>query len=142
MQHKAESEPLDRVARDRFTGDAPIAQEGWRCPRAGYQADPESLSPKHRETLVAVEKLTGAKCSTCPNFYARMPWVHEAVNARRWRDKGALRERVGWPSTVLVRAIDLVDRSDAMRVRDDLERDRQKREADAEQAKRDREHGR
>jgi hypothetical protein len=141
MLHKAESE-TDSVAIEVLKRDGPIAQDGWRCPLANHQPDPAALDAKHRETLGAVERLTGAKCETCPSFYARLRWVHEAVNARRWRDKGALRERVGWPSTALIRAIDLVDRGDNARQIDDLERQKRDSEARAEEAKRARDNGR
>lgn len=142
MVHKAETEP-DAVARGIMSSDGPRVQERWSCPRVtGADPDPDSLDEKCHEALTATESLTGVKCSTCPNFYPRLPWVHEARAAWHWRDKGSLRERVGYPSTVLVRAIDLIDRGDSMRVRDDLERRQRESEARAEEAKRAREDGR
>jgi hypothetical protein len=58
------------------------------------------------------------------------------VAARHWRDKGALRERLGWPTLAMVKAIDAIDAGTAARDRDDYERRERDREAAAEQAKR------
>ena len=75
--------------------------------------------------------------------YLNLSWVREAVNARRWRDKGQLQLRIGeYPSAALVAAIDAVDRGDNARQADDWERRKRDDEARAEQAKRDRENGR
>jgi hypothetical protein len=139
--HDAETE-TDEVVRAIKKNDGPIAQNAWGCPFVtGRDPDRESLDEDHEEALVAVENLTGVRCSTCPNFYARMPWVREAIAASRWRDKGVIRERVGWPTETLVKALDLVDRGDSLRTRDEYERAEQKREAAADEAKRARENG-
>jgi hypothetical protein len=143
MAHKAETE-IDPVAKGVLERDAEPVQLSWGCPFKTGRDIPErdSLSPKHQEVLTAVQRLTGAKCSTCPNFYTRLPWVRDGVAARRWRDKGSLRDRVGpYPSLALVRAIDVIDASDAARQHDDYERSKREREAEAERAKRDRENG-
>lgn len=141
MVHKAESEP-DPVARGILETDGPRQQERWSCPKVTDRPpDPDALDEKCREVLKATETLTGVRCQTCPNFYPRLPWVHEARAAWHWRDKGSLRERVGYASTVLVRAIDLIDRGDGMRARDDIDRAKREREAEADKAKRAREDG-
>jgi hypothetical protein len=104
--------------------------------KTGRAPDKASLDAKHLEVLSATENLTGARCETCPQFYAWLPWVHDAASARRWRDKGQLRERVGWPSVSLVRAIDLLDASSAARERYEFEQRDKERKAAAEEAKR------
>jgi hypothetical protein len=141
MAYKAETES-DPVARGVLESDAEPVALAWGCPfKTKRDPDRSALSPKHLEALQATERLTGAKCDTCPNFYARMPWVREAVAARNWRDKGSLRDRVGWPTRVLVTAIDAIDAADNARQFDDQERREREREAEADRAKRAREDG-
>jgi hypothetical protein len=141
MLHRAETEP-DAVARAVLESDAGPTQLAWGCPKKTDRApDKDALSPKHLEVLQATERLTGAKCSTCPNYYLRLPWVREAVAARRWRDKGQLELRVGYPSAALVRAIDLIDAGDDARQYDDIKRRERDRKDAADEAKRARDHG-
>lgn len=109
--------------------DGAIQQAKWHCPSVTKSAPDETLlDDEHREVLERVEKLTGAKCATCPNWYARQNATHEVAAARRWRDAGQLRERVGFPSTVLVAAIDVMDAAHNARERDDYEREKRERE--------------
>jgi hypothetical protein len=142
MLYRATKEP-DAVARGVLESDGPIAKAAWGCP-VGTNREPsrEGLDETHVESLDAVERLTGVRCDTCPNFYARLPWVSDAVVARRWRDKGQLQLRTEHPSAALVAAIDAIDRGDNARQVDDYERRERDREAAADEAKRAREHGR
>ncbi len=127
--HDAETETDDPVAAGVAASDGAILQAAWHCPTVTKREPDETLlDDQHRAALKRVEKLTGAKCSTCPNWYARSQAAHEVSAARRWRDAGQLRERVGWPSTVLVAAMDLMDAAHNARERDDYERDKRERE--------------
>jgi hypothetical protein len=142
MLHRAGKE-ADAAARGVLESDGPLAKAAWGCP-LGTTREPsrEGLDATHVESLDAVERLTGARCDTCPNYYARLPWVHDAVTARRWRDKGQLQLRTEYPSAALVAAIDAIDRGDNARQVDDYERRERDRQDAAEEAKRAREHGR
>lgn len=138
MAYRAETEP-DPVAKGVLESDAEPTQLAWGCPiKTGRAPDRGALDAKHLEALQATERLTGAKCDTCPMFYARLPWVREAVAALNWRDKGALRDRVGWPTRALVTAIDAIDAGDNARQRDDHERRERDREAERERMERER----
>ena len=106
-------------------------QANWRCPFGGHDMpdDAEALPPPAQETLVAVERLTGARgLRTCPMYYARQPQVAEACRARKWAERGELRTRYGEVSGVLMEAIELVDYSIGARMADDSERARSKRD--------------
>jgi hypothetical protein len=137
-----EAEKADPSVRDSLRQNGLEEQLRWGCPiRTGKEPDRDALDDKHREVLTATENLTGVRCSTCPNFYLRLPWVHEAIAKRRWRDKGQLQLVTGNPSRALVRAIDAIDRGDNERQADDYKRRERDREAAAEEAKRARENG-
>lgn len=120
----------DDETRPQLEDSGRARQANWRCPFGGHDMpdDVEQLPAPAQETLVAVERLTGARgLTTCPVYYARQPWVREACNARRWAERGELRSRYGEVSGVLCEAIDLVEHSIAARMGDDGERAKSKR---------------
>lgn len=117
---------LDRAERARDPDEAEAYRDKgareravWRCPcgtGALPPGDPAELPGPAREALVAVEHLTGARgLTTCPLFYARLPWVRDAVEARKWAERGELRSYAGAPSRVLLDAISAVDAGIAAR---------------------------
>jgi len=109
---RSEREPDPQVAAtQRERGER--MRRVWCCPCGTREPPPESaeaLPEAAREALDAVEHVTGARgLTTCPLFYARLPWVAEAVRARRWAERGDLRTRYPDPPAVLLDAIDAVD---------------------------------
>jgi len=125
------AERIDDETRPQLEECGRARQAAWRCPFGGHDLpdDAEALPAVAQETLVAVERLTGARgMRTCPTFYARQPWVREACAGRKWAERGELRTRYGEVSGVLCEAIDLVEHSIAARMADDSERARSKRD--------------
>lgn len=58
--------------------------------------------------LDAVERLTGARCDTCPLAGPRLPWVRYAAEARTWAEWGQLELFHPAPPRVLIDAITLI----------------------------------
>jgi hypothetical protein len=92
----------------------------WRCPRYTGEPAPEQPSEDVRGTLIAVERLTGAKgLTTCPCWHASQQAVQVAACARQWAERGLLRERYGEPSLALMQGIELIDTALAARDREE-----------------------
>jgi hypothetical protein len=106
--------------------DAIACKEAWRCPRATGcppPRDASGLPPAQREALANVERLTGFKGgTTCPCFYASLDWVHEAVEAHDYWDKGQLQLIDDAPSSALLAAVRAVRLGISARKLDDAER--------------------
>ncbi len=94
--------------------DAIEERSAWRCPNYTNRPPPEridDIGPDQREALRAVEDLTGCDgCTTCPRWYAGLPWVVEAVEAYGDSERGELLIEHPMPSAVLMEAIRLVRR--------------------------------
>ena len=104
-----------------FAEIAPELKRRWRCPHAKYTPDPRLLDAECREVLEAVERLTGARCDTCPLAGPRQPWVAYAVEARAWAERGHLDLYAPATPHVLIDAVSLVDRGIAQRQARDAE---------------------
>lgn len=99
----------------------------WRCPSYTGEECPSEASDEVRSTLVAVERLTGVgELTTCPCWYTLQPAVGIACNARKWAERGLLRERLGEPSLALMQSIEVIDA--ALIARDSAERKERERE--------------
>ena len=119
----------DPVESETFAQIAPELKKRWRCPHAKYRPDPTLLDAECREVLDAVERLTGARCDTCPLAGPRHAWVAVAVEARAWAERGHLDLYAHGTPHVLVDAISLVDRGIAQRQARDTERAKRKQAA-------------
>ena len=111
----------DPVEATTFAEIAPELKRRWRCPHAKYTPDPRLLDAECREVLEAVERLTGARCDTCPLAGPRQPWVAYAVEARAWAERGHLDLYAPATPHVLIDAVSLVDRGIAQRQARDAE---------------------
>jgi len=135
--------PCGCLTADRATDSAPdeaaVARElgdararAWRCPCATGEDPPQSadeLHPLAQEAVDRVSALTGARgMTTCPLWYARLPWVGEACRERKWAERGLLAQRVGEAAPAYMDAIDCIDASVNARMADDLRRAREKRD--------------
>ena len=99
--------------------------DAWRCPGDGSCDEPTEpvTDPMRRQILGDTEKLTGASgLRTCPMWYASLPWVHRAVRANAWREKGQLELVEPDPSYRLIQAVDLVSSAQGRQFREDMKR--------------------
>lgn len=92
-------------------------QREWRCPFSGEFAPPKrgdvaKLTDECRIAVEAVEGLCGLdepSFDTCPCYYARQPYVIEAINARWHAEHGGLSEYEPNASAALFDAIHLIN---------------------------------
>jgi hypothetical protein len=143
MTESEAAKDADPTSRQRCELDAIGEKIRWRCPRVTGEnppADSEWMDGTQSLVLEGVERLTGA-CgfTTCPVWYASLDYVHEAVRAYEWWDKGQLHLIEPNPSGVLVDAIGLIGRGIADRQRDDFERMKRDSEKRVEDVRRKRE---
>ncbi len=111
--------PLELEAREE--------QRRWRCPAAGYL--PGTLDDEARAVACATAKLVGAEgatYNTCPLFSTRLSWVHRAVRAHQWAERGG-DPREPEPHPVLIDAVDVLDDAHGVRrAADDARRERER----------------
>ena len=100
----------------------------WRCPFVCGGREPREPAPEAVEPLQEVAATIHATgLTTCPNWYASQPAARTVLRARKWAERGLLRERFGKPSLALMEAIDEVDEALDARERDDDERREEER---------------
>jgi len=115
----------DRRGAQVLEGDAKLARDAWRCPRAGGAIDPDALDQTHRDALSRIARLTGCDAEdlrTCPCHYTRRPEAHEVVKLHRWLKTGSLALRCPHPSGAIVDALDEFASALSAREANDLDR--------------------
>lgn len=98
-EQDAKKQP-DKDLRRLYVEEARLLQDAWACPFRGHpEPGPEDELKRIEgdeareaaiDTLAMVEERTGAKCATCPHWYRSQPWVTEAIEVYRWREKSGL----------------------------------------------------
>lgn len=111
---------LDRDERAVWEADGKVTQARWRCPHAGFTPDVRRLDDAClavREDVAAVVGCESEELgSSCPLAITKHAWLADVVKARRWAERGLLREYTGAVSSQLFEAIDTLD--DAIATRD------------------------
>jgi hypothetical protein len=112
--------------------------EMWRCPNRGsaLRESTEHLPPNCRTTIDRVERLTGARSlCTCPLYYTRLDWVHEAALLRARRDQNILALTNPNLDSIQVDCMEAIDVGYGARMQHEADEREAKAEHDALEAK-------
>lgn len=144
QQRRAEQEP-DLDVKQTILQLAEESKRCWSCPNASKGPASTELPSDAQESLVAIERLTGASRAafkTCPLFYLEDTAetgaaLQQAIRAREFFNKGQLQLIEGdKPSLALIEAIEAIEQSVKSRTNYELTKSKEEFEKEQERRKR------